>query len=467
MVNPALHAKLLNFIATADYPDTVENKLYHRFCDLFIDTFAVSIAGINLPETHRVINYAQSLNQPQDSPIMIAAAAFSPETAALVNGVIAHVLDYDDVTPAWRGHPSAVILPALLAAGYHFDANLLKYAKAYSVGYEVGGRLGRTLVNSHYQKGWHSTSTIGVIAATVACCHLLDFSRDEIAAALGFAIAQAGGTRESFGTMGKPLNAGFAVSAAIRAVHLAGAGLSNTMACLDGPNGFISLYGEGEHLDDEISRISCDSPLLCQIDVEPKHIPMCYAAHRAIVATKQLKREYSILPADVVSIKVISTPHSHDALLTRPPCNPVDAKFSMEYGIASILVDNTISLSSFSDSAYTRSIIHELIPKISLVEDSTLAETRTSKVFISMRDGQTVENCVAELTDNRTNYSIAMKSKLTDCIKFAGLACQEQLFIDHIKEDPNATMKAIFQKPVIAGLREQAFSRIKGSKATQ
>lgn len=460
MANTDLQTTLLNFISNADYPEPIEDDIYCRFCDLVIDTLAVSIAGVDIPATRYIIQYARNLNEVSKSPVLIADLTFSPETAACVNGVIAHGVDYDDVTPAWRGHPSAVLLPALLAAGYQLTCTKLEFAKAYTVGYEIGGRIGRTLADSHYQKGWHSTSTIGVIAATAACCHLLELTNEKTANALGFAIAQAGGTRESFGTMGKPVNAGFAAAAAVRAVNLAGTGLSSSFSCLNGPKGFSALYGAGENPEDEINRISINEPLLCTVPIEPKLMPICYAAQRAVIAALHLKNNHHFSASEIHSINVTSTLHSHDALLTRLPDNPVDARFSLEYGVATALIDSAISLNSFSDKSFSRTVIQDLISKIRICEDGELSENRTSRVSIRMNDGKVIEESVSEIGAYHDINSQAVAKKLTTCLEFAGFDDHRDQLVSEITGERDRAFMEILQKPIMAGLRKQARATI-------
>ncbi|RKJ64051.1 MmgE/PrpD family protein, partial [Butyricicoccus sp. 1XD8-22] len=156
----------------------------------------------------------------QVSPIIGQGRKSTPQQSALVNGFLAHALDFDDVHTEVRGHPSAVLLSTLLALASTNDVTGKRFLEAYVVGVEVMARIARAVKDSHYEKGWHNTGTIGVLAAALAGGYMLQFSRDQLAQALGFAATQSSGLRCHFGTETKPLHAGLAARAAVLSVNL-------------------------------------------------------------------------------------------------------------------------------------------------------------------------------------------------------------------------------------------------------
>lgn len=162
----------------------------------------------------------------------------------MLNGFIAHALDFDDVHSDVRGHPSAVIVPALIAsAARGHDERLLG---AYVVGVEVMARLGESIGSRHYEKGWHNTGTLGAIAAACAVGYAEELTQEELEKAIGFAATQSAGMRVQFGTEMKPLHAGLAAQAGLLAVKLAQSEFGGSRTALDGETGFFSLYGDVE-----------------------------------------------------------------------------------------------------------------------------------------------------------------------------------------------------------------------------
>lgn len=162
--------------------------------------------------------------------------------AALFNGFQAHLLDYDDVHSDVRGHPSAVILSALFASLSSEKSSLVnsqRFLTAYIIGVEVMARLGKAVNPAHYLKGWHSTATLGGIAATCAICYL--YKKDSLAQAIALAATQASGMRMVFGSPIKALHAGMTAQSAIQAVEWLEAGLSLDQNAFDENIGFFAL----------------------------------------------------------------------------------------------------------------------------------------------------------------------------------------------------------------------------------
>lgn len=387
-----------------------------------LDTLAAAFAGLREPVVDRVLKYACSLGEPQHAPVWVLDATFAPETAAFVNGVIAHALDYDDVAPSWRGHPSAVLLPALLALAARSASTGRDVVDAYIVGFEVGARLGRGVIGSHYPKGWHATATIGVIAATAACCRLLKLDADRVSHALGLAVAQAAGPRANFGSMAKPMHAGFAAASAVRATRLASFGISAADTCLDGASGFNRLYAAGEDLHAAFARIGRDEPELFRSGVEPKLYPMCYAAHRAVEAALTLRRAQGIDTGQIAAIHIEGSAGSHAPLLRQMPDDAAEARFSIEYGVAAALSDGTIGLTSFTSAAVARPDIRDLMARIDVAESRPAPGKRWSRVTVRLRSGESLEATVAGLKGGPEAPVGAddLRAKLQDCLRHAG-----------------------------------------------
>lgn len=145
------------------------------------------------------------------------------------------------------------MFPAIAAVSRnHSIDNILD---AYVVGFEVGARLGRAVIVTHYPRGWHSTATIGIIAATAAVCRLVGAKREVIENSLGLAVAQAAGVQVNFGTTAKPLHAGLAAMGAVRALALAQAGIVSSNAAIDGRTGFAGLYAENADIASKFTDI--------------------------------------------------------------------------------------------------------------------------------------------------------------------------------------------------------------------
>ncbi len=122
-----------------------------------------------------------------------------------------HALDYDDVADPIYGHPSIALYPALFAIAEAEGKSSAELLDAYVAGFEVAMAISTALpIRPHYSRGWHSTATVGVLAATAATSRLLGLSVETTKNALGIATSSASGSRQNFGTQTKPLHPGLA-----------------------------------------------------------------------------------------------------------------------------------------------------------------------------------------------------------------------------------------------------------------
>jgi 2-methylcitrate dehydratase PrpD len=337
------------------------------------------------------------------------------ETAALINAVAAHALDYDDVAPAWRGHPSSVIAAALSSCALHPEAARRGILEAYAVGFELGAALGSAIIDTHYPAGWHATATIGVLAATAACCRLMAVPAGIVSHALGLAAAQAGGAQANFGTEAKSLQAGFAAAAAVRSTFLALSGIEAGASVLQGPAGFVDLYGrkDAATLPDTIETLGTMRPALID-GVELKLFPTCYATHRAMLAVLELRNAPEFSLDDVSELLVTSSRGSHDPLIARPPTNADEAKFHIETVLAMLLVDGHVRLESFSDARFEAPLIQELAAQIQVGEEASDTPGRWSRLTAVVGDRRWVRE-VSRLPAVSWDTG-AWRAKVRDCL---------------------------------------------------
>jgi 2-methylcitrate dehydratase PrpD len=241
----------------------------------FEDTMAVAYAGWHDP----VVQATLSLYRGRGVPLIDGTEAGSVEHAALIHATAGHALDYDDVQLTTVSHPSVPIVPALLAVGASRPGLADRMISAFAIGVAVNIAIGRVMGFAHYDKGWHATSTLGPLAVAAALAHLIGLDRTGSRHALAIAAAQAGGMQRNFGTMAKPLQAGLAAAAGVRAALLAEAGLTADDDIF-GPRGFFDLY-RGEGWGDPAESVPVEIDM---VSLARKLYPCCYMNHRLIAA---------------------------------------------------------------------------------------------------------------------------------------------------------------------------------------
>ena len=275
-----------------------------------VDTVAVAVAG-------------------RGEPVARIAAGEDDATHWAAAG---HALDYDDLHLESTTHISVVCVPAALAAGGG--------ARSYLAGAGVMARLGAALGWEPYSRGWHATCAAGAPAAAIAAGTAFGLDADGLARAMALAVPAAGGVQRAFGTMAKPLQVGFAVSAGLRAARLAAAGASADPAALDQ---WLNLVGG------DAAALSVSGPAIPG-GLAIKLYPCCYALQRPVAALASL----AVDPATVEAIRVRTPAASLQPLNRHRPRTGLEGKFSLEYGAAAALLDHPVGFVSFTDDQVNR-----------------------------------------------------------------------------------------------------------------
>jgi 2-methylcitrate dehydratase PrpD len=342
----------------------------------FTDCFAVMIAGAREPVVALVDRELAGADGAAQASLIPSREQRNVEDAALVNGVAAHVLDYDDVT--LDGHPSAVLVPAILAQGEALGSSGAEMLAAYAAGYEVWAELlAREPVPLH-QKGWHPTAVRGAVAAAAACAKLRRLGAQETSTALAIAASMAGGLVANFGTHTKCFQVGRAAQSGVIAARLAQAGMSASPDALEHRSGFLAAFSPGGEPD--LSR-SLEPKREWQLErqgLNVKRYPICYGTHRAIDAAIELATLHDLKPADVDRVRVSTGEMQMLMLRNARPQTALEAKFSMQFAMASSLVARNVGLSQMSDEFVRSPPIQSLMPRVST---TTTAETMDGSAF--------------------------------------------------------------------------------------
>ena len=289
------------------------------------------------------------------------------ETAALVNGTCAHALDFDDVVDYLIGHPSSVIVPALLACadetGTEGEGLLDAYVVAFQLACAVAAGLG---IEEHYAHGWHATATIGVVAATAGVARLRGLDVDRTVHALAIAVSTASGLRANFGSDTKPLHVGFAARSAVEACSLAAAGVTGSPRALEAPAGFLDVLGGAPNAEASLKVLNGE--LRIRNGVNRKPHACCYQAQRAAEAALGLSQRWDGDLGPVQTVRLTVHPGSTTALAHPDPKNGQQARFSAPYIVACGLRGETLGPRAFTDAAATRAQPRPLMDLVEVTE---------------------------------------------------------------------------------------------------
>ncbi|RPD99758.1 2-methylcitrate dehydratase [Candidatus Pantoea deserta] len=271
---------------------------------------------------------------------------------ALLLGYAGHALDYDDFHADFRGHPSVVILPALLAwTAESGSFSLTRFLDAYVVGVEMAGRLGLAMTQRHYTLGYHNTASLGTLAAAAALAHFTGANSRQTAVLLGIAATDASGLRAQFGSAVKPLHAGLAAERAVRAAQLALAGFDGQEEGV--LESFIALASADEAQSEKLSDGWGTPWRIVTPGLEFKPFATCAGTHSAAEAAREIRQRWTGSSTSLVNsidrITVAFPPGGDIAASVRQPQNGIEARFSLEYVIAAMLIYGDLRMADFAE----------------------------------------------------------------------------------------------------------------------
>ncbi len=216
------------------------------------DTIGVTVAGAREPSFVKLRSAIGRSIAP--GPALLAGTSEKIDTlsAGLLNGTASHALDFDDCSNTMGGHPSAPIVPAIIALAEEADVDGETFIRAYLAGFEFETRLGRAVNFVHYDKGWHPTATLGTFGAAAASAAMLGLDVRSTAGALAIAASMAAGIKANFGTDVKPFHVGQAVRNGMLAAYMAREGVDASPVALEHPQGFFEVFNGADNYKAEM-----------------------------------------------------------------------------------------------------------------------------------------------------------------------------------------------------------------------
>jgi 2-methylcitrate dehydratase PrpD len=335
----------------------------------FLDTLGVTLAGCREDAGRVAAEIAREQGGVEEASVLGHCFRAPASEAALVNGSSGHALDFDDVSMSMRGHPSVPLVPAVLALGEKLGASGRDVIDAFILGFEVECKIGRLIGAPHYALGWHPTATFGTLGAAAACSRLLRLGPDRTRMALGIAASLASGARRNFGSMTKPLHAGWAARNGVVAASLASRGFTADDEALEAPDGWLHAASGGAPVDSSpIRRLGAPWEIVSP-GIGVKLYPCCYFTHLAIDAALEIRPQVAPHCREIESVRVSVSPGTMMVLRKEPPQSGLEGKFSMEYVVAAALVDGEVTLASFAYDAVARPAVRHVMDRVRVTED--------------------------------------------------------------------------------------------------
>src|SRR6266550_796806 len=325
----------------------------------------------------------------------------SPRFAAWTNGISIHADDFDDTQLSAAKdrvygllvHPTVPVLPAILAQAEGESVSGKEFMLAYHIGVEVECKIAEAISPRHYQDGFQSTGTCGPFGSAVACAKVLRFDLSKILNTFGVAACQSGGLRENFGTMTKPFQAGHAAESGLLSAGLVSLGWTAAEQILEAERGFFHALGgsfDPGAIMDRLGRPwTFTSP-----GISLKPYPSGSLSHPAMTELARLINAHKLQPTQVQKLDIGANHQMTTTLLHHRPKTGLEAKFSIEFCLAILLLRVKAGLNEFSDPVVRSADVQEMIGRVNFyVEpeaESAGFDKMTSLLRIHIRDGRVI-----------------------------------------------------------------------------
>ena len=367
-----------------------------------LDGLGLALAGSVARTGELSRTYIRSLGVASGPATVIGSSMkTAPRFAAFLNGIAIHADDYDDTQLASAKdrvyglltHPTVTAFCPALAVAEETGRSGQDLALAYHVGVEVECKIAEAIAPRHYEDGFHSTGTIGVFGSVAALAKLRGFDVERTQRAFGIAASQSGGLRENFGTMSKPFQAGHAAEAGVVAADLAALGWTASEQILEGPVGFF--HAAGGSFDPRAIAGKLGQPwTFHDPGVSIKPFPSGSLTHPGMTELLRLIHEHQILPQTVEEVNVGTNAYMPTALIHHRPANSLQAKFSMEFCMAALLLYGQAGLAMFTDEVVNRPEVQSMIGRVHFgvhpEAEAAGYNKMTTIIAVRLKNGETI-----------------------------------------------------------------------------
>ena len=423
----AITQETARFIVETTYDD-LPDALRAESLRCIVDGIGVMLAGVPEECTQIIHRYVGSLGVTGVARVPGVAVSYPAEFAALSAGVSGHAHDFDDTqlasTPdrvyGLLTHPTVPALSAALAVGQETGASGKDLVRAFSIGLEVECKLAEAVNPQHYQRGFHSTGTLGVFASAAAAASLMGLDHEHTRTALSIAGSKSAGLRCNFGTMTKPYHSGAAAQNGVVAAKLASMGYSADPSGLDGPWGFFAVAGGG--VDEEYVLGKLGRPwALLDPGVSVKPYPCGSLLHPAMDALRGLLIEHDVDPDRIKEVRLGTASNVLNALRYAEPENALQAKFSMQFMLGVLALRRRAGIAEFRDevvrSPEVRAMMQRVKPYLDEGIEAQGFERIRSRVEVELNDGSllTREASASRGTPEWPMSREDLAEKFTDC----------------------------------------------------
>jgi len=392
---PTALATLAAWCADLRWPDVPEEQ--RALVPLrVLDTVGLAAAGADTEAVRAAADFARDEGGAGTAALWIEAQRIPATRSALVHGIAAHCLDFDDTFPDSVVHPGSVVVPAALAAGEAARGAAEDIGAAIVAGYEIAARIGGVAGRRFHARGLHATGIVGPIAAAAAAARARRLPPRETAWAMGLAASMSGGLMafQADGAWSKWLHAGWAAEGGVVAADLAARGFRGPMAALDGPGNLFAAMLSGETLD-LATLVRGFGAEWRGAGARFKYYPCAHVIQPYIDAALALRGEHALEGADIAEVRCAIAPWAIP-IVCEPraarvaPATELDAIASLPYMVAHALAEGEVGLAALARDARERADLRDLAARVLHEPDASLGHGFDARISIRTRAGRTV-----------------------------------------------------------------------------
>jgi 2-methylcitrate dehydratase PrpD len=384
--------RLARYVVESD-PEDVPHDVRHEAARSLVNWLACGLGGSRHEAIQRAVAALRPFAGPPQATLIGRRDRFDVLHAALLNGMSAHVLDFDDTHLRTLVHPSVPVASSLLALSERQSISGCDFIHAFVLGVEVECRIANAIYASHNVSGY-ITGTAGVFGAAAAASRVLGLSAQHMTWALGIAATQAAGLREMAGTMSKSFVHGRAAQNGLVAALLAQKGFTSSERSIEAPRGFARVLagvselealtaGLGERFELSLNTYK---PYACGV-----------VCHPVIDACIALGKQLACDPTEIEFISLRVHPLALKLTGIKKPSSGLESKWSIYHSSAVALVDRVAGEHQYSDERLNDPCVSALRDKVTAEADTALADD-AAHVTIALRSGRTLEHYVEHAT---------------------------------------------------------------------
>lgn len=422
---------LTRFLASLDYQQLPE-AVISRTEELFLDWLGSALASQGAHPIPLFERYAAKMG-PGTGPagILVNGQTTSAYFAALVNGASSHLVEQDDLHNSSVLHPATVVFPAVLAAAQDLGKSGRDLIVAAVAGYEAGIRIGEFLGRSHYRI-FHTTATVGTLAAAVGVGKLMGFNPQQFTHLLGTAGTQAAGLWEFLrdAADSKQLHTAKAAADGLLAAYLTGEGLSGAQNILEGEQGMAAGMSSDANPACLSDRLGSRWALT---ETSFKFHASCRHTHPAADALLAVMQREGLGAEDIASV----TTRVHQAAIdvlgrVEVPQSVHQAKFSMGTVLGLIAVYGKAGLPEFHQHALSDARVGAFRDKVSMVLDNDVDDAYPQRwlgrVLVTTVQGRSLQGSIDEPRGDPGNTlsRAELEDKFRRLLAFSGARSDEQ-----------------------------------------